>query len=243
MRILALETSGRHGSIALLESDGGAAIALVARDLPTGERSARSLLPCVQQALHDQHWQPADIELVAVTTGPGSFTGLRIGVVAAKTLAYALGAPLVGVHTLAAMAENAFLLSDDPPLRRLWTILDAQRQELFAARFDEGRPTVDQAEPTTAVLRTDDWLGRLGAGDAVAGPPLAKLADRLPAGVTQLPKQFWQPNAAAAGRLGFELFQRGMSVPPLELVPHYYRKSAAEEKHGARSAPQTPRRG
>lgn len=230
MRILALETSGRHGSIAVLKSHGGTSTVLLASELPAGERSARSLLPNVLQALHDQGWQPADVELVAVTTGPGSFTGLRIGVVAAKTLAYALGAKLVGVHTLAAMAESAFHASDNPRPKRLWAILDAQRQELFAARFDGDQPAVDQAEPTTDVLRIEDWLARLGAGDAVVGPPLAKLGDRLPVGVSLLPEQLWRPSAAAAGRLGFDLFQRGVNVPPLELVPHYYRKSAAEEK-------------
>jgi tRNA threonylcarbamoyladenosine biosynthesis protein TsaB len=232
MRILALETSGRLGSIALLESREDGANLIVARELPAGERSARTLLPAVQEALGALGWRPADIELIAVTTGPGSFTGLRIGVVAAKTLAYALGATLVGVHTLTAMAENVATSAQagpDPPTR-LWTVLDAQRQELFAARFDLTQPTIDQTEPATEIIAIDAWLERLQRGDVVAGPPLTKLASRLPTGVTIVPQGLWSPSAAAAGRLGFALYKRGATIEPLELVPHYYRKSAAEEK-------------
>jgi tRNA threonylcarbamoyladenosine biosynthesis protein TsaB len=231
MRILALETSGRLGSIALLRARDGTAAVLDARELPAGERSARTLLPAVQNALAEQGWRPADLELIAVTTGPGSFTGLRIGVVAAKTLAYALGAKLVGVHTLAAMAENVVTASGGVSTpARLWTVLDAQRQELFAARFDASRPIIDQAHPATEIIAIDAWLDRVELGDAVAGPPLAKLTPRLPAGVVAVPQELWQPSAAAAGRLGFALYERGESIEPLELVPRYYRKSAAEER-------------
>lgn len=244
MRILALETSGRLGSIALLQSRDGVAEVLAARELPAGERSARTLLPAVQEALVEQGWRPADLELIAVTTGPGSFTGLRIGVVAAKTLAYALGAKLVGVHTLAAMAENVVTASSDASgSTRLWTVLDAQRQELFAARFELSRPIVDQSQPATEIIPIDAWLDRLEPVDAVAGPPLAKLAVPWPDGVMAVRPEVWQPSAAAAGRLGFALYERGVTIEPLELVPHYYRKSAAEEKAAAHSASQTPRRG
>lgn len=230
MRVLALETSGRLGSIALLEAEGDAATVRAERELPAGERTARSLLPCLQQTLAEQSWRPADVELICVTMGPGSFTGLRIGVVAAKTIAYATGAKLVGVHTLAAMAAN--VAADSP---RLWTVLDAQRQELFVASFDLGRPIVDQATPQTEILGVDAWLARLQSGDAVAGPPLAKLRAGLPASVIVADETTWPPSAAAAGRVGAALFARGVSVQPLELVPKYYRDSAAEEKRRSRA--------
>lgn len=215
-----------------MESRAGDVAVLTARELPAGERSARTLLPAVQEALAALGWRPADLELIAVTTGPGSFTGLRIAVVAAKTLAYALGAKLVGVHTLAAMAENVAGSSRGPSQSqaRLWTVLDAQRQELFAGRFDLSRPIVEQAQPATEILAIDAWLERLEPGDAVAGPPLAKLAPRLPEGVAAVSQELWPPAAAATGRLACALHEGGESIEPLELVPHYYRKSAAEEK-------------
>jgi tRNA threonylcarbamoyladenosine biosynthesis protein TsaB len=238
--VLALETSGRVGSIALVESLAEAANAgssnlkaanvIEERALPAGERTARSLLPSIQRLLAEHSRPPASLDLIATTTGPGSFTGLRIGVVAAKTLAYSLGVKLVGVHTLAAMAANITAANTDVQSHPLWTILDAQREELFAARFE---PDVDLAavtEPATEILGIADWLARLQPGDAVAGPPLAKLRERLPAGVEVVDEALWQPSAAATGRLAIELAQRGIETPPLELVPHYYRRSAAEEK-------------
>ncbi len=190
--------------------------------LPATERSARVLLPTMSELLRVCHWQPSEIELVCVTTGPGSFTGLRIGVTAAKTLAFAVNAKLVGVHTLAALAGSV-------PNRtgRVWAILDAQRQELFASCFDG---TEISSVPETRILAIENWLAELRAGDRVVGPPLAQIAERLPTGVTAVDDKFWQPQASVVGQMGYKLFQAGELVDPVQLVPNYYRKSAAEEK-------------
>jgi tRNA threonylcarbamoyladenosine biosynthesis protein TsaB len=225
LRILAIETSGRLGSVALLEIEGDRKIVAAERRTPDGERTARSLLPTIRQLLREHAWRPAEVNLVCVTTGPGSFTGLRIGVVAAKTFAYATGARLVGVHTLAAIAAGV----DPRGPEQLWTVLDAQRQELFVASFT-GRPPSDQAVPETEILPVADWIASLASGDVVAGPPLAKCRDQLPAGVVVTDERFWEPMALPVGTLGYELFKRGGDMNPLELIPHYYRKSAAEEK-------------
>jgi tRNA threonylcarbamoyladenosine biosynthesis protein TsaB len=178
--------------------------------------------------LWEREWRPADIELVCVTTGPGSFTGLRIGVVAAKTLAYAASAQLVGVHTLAAIAAGV----EQWP-KRLWTVLDAQRQELFVSRFDGDRSIVGQLVPETEILGIQAWLDRLAPGDAVTGPPVGKLRPQIPDGINIVDERLWHPMAAAVGKLGVQLLERGESIDPLKLVPHYYRKSAAEEKAAA----------
>jgi tRNA threonylcarbamoyladenosine biosynthesis protein TsaB len=225
VQILALETSGREGSVALLDRSGGAVTPLVQRALPDGQRSAKSLLPCVAAALREVAWRPADLDLIAVTTGPGSFTGLRIGVVAAKTLAYATGAKLVGVHTLTTIAAG---VPCDAP--RLWVLLDAQRQEFFAACFDMRRPLAKQLDPETLVIGFDQWLSLVNAGDAVAGPPIAKLRERLPAELTVADTPPASPQAADVGRLATAHFESGDVVDPLALVPRYFRKSAAEEK-------------
>jgi tRNA threonylcarbamoyladenosine biosynthesis protein TsaB len=225
MRILALETSGRTGSIALLETPEDSATVVVARELPLGERTARTLLPTVHEALAAVGWLPTGLELIAVTTGPGSFTGLRLGVVAAKTLAYALGAKLVGVHTLAALAAGCRYEGT-----RLWTVLDAQRKELFAASFDSRQAIADQAEPVTEILAVEEWLARLAPSDGVAGPPVAKLREHLPTGVAVVESETPLPSAADVGRLAATLARRGAAVDPLALVPQYYRQSAAEEK-------------
>jgi tRNA threonylcarbamoyladenosine biosynthesis protein TsaB len=190
--------------------------------LPVNERSAQTLLPTVADLMKACHWQPTDIDLVCVTSGPGSFTGLRIGVTAAKTLAFAVNAQLAGVHTLAILAASV-------PNRagRLWAIMDAQRQELFAASFD----CVDYTnEPVTRIINIEAWLTQLRSGDSVVGPPLAQLTSKLPVGVTAVDVELWQPQAKTVGMLGYELFQQGRTIDPVQVVPNYYRKSAAEEK-------------
>jgi len=224
LRILAIETSGRLGSVALLEIEGDCTVNAAERRTPDGERTARSLAPTIRELMREHAWRPSEVNMVCVTTGPGSFTGLRIGVVAAKTLAYAIGAQLVGVHTLAAIAAGVETRGS-----RFWTVLDAQRQELFVANFT-GRPLIDQAVPETEILLAADWIARLAPGDIVAGPPMAKCREQLPAGVVVVDECYWEPLALPVGRLGYELFKRGGDMNPLELVPHYYRKSAAEEK-------------
>lgn len=86
MRILALETSGRRGSITLAKATGTACEIIESVELPQSQRTARSLVPEVGDLLKRCSWRPDDLGLVCVTTGPGSFTGLRIGVTAAKTI-------------------------------------------------------------------------------------------------------------------------------------------------------------
>jgi tRNA threonylcarbamoyladenosine biosynthesis protein TsaB len=221
-----LETSLRQGSVAALVSGNHGAELKAELLLPADERSAQTLLPTVKQLIADCHWQPSDIDLVCVTMGPGSFTGLRIGVTAAKSLAFAVGAKLVGVHTLTALAASV-----ENRTGRLWAIMDAQRQELFAACF-EGAVNNN---PHTRIIGIEQWLDELRAGDAVIGPPLAQLADRLPAGRQAVEKKLWTPQAGVVGRLGYDLLLAGQTTDPVQLVPNYYRKSAAEEKASAQT--------
>ena len=231
MKILAFETSGLLGSVALLETAEGKLVSSIERETPADQRTARSLLPTTHRLLSDHGWRPADVELIAVTTGPGSFTGLRIGVVAAKTFAYAVGAKLVGVHTLAALAEPL-----ESRASRVWTILDAQRQELFVANLPADASDDFRLEPTTSIMAIDDWFRSLQSNDVVTGPPLQKLRSLIPAGVVIAPEEAWRPSAEAVGRLGLLKFDRGELISPLELVPDYFRKSAAEEKAEAARA-------
>lgn len=222
LRILALETSLRHGSLAAINGSQSTAQLLAEKHLPSEQRSAQSLLPTLAQLCGECGWLPGQIKLVCVATGPGSFTGLRIGVTAAKALAFAVGAELVGVHTLATLAASIA-----QPSGRMWAILDAQRQELFVANFTGNEIP---HSPETRILRNDEWLAELKPGDSVVGPPLRQLLSRLPPGVIAIDEGRWQPEAKFVGLLGYEMFRMGCTVDPMQLVPNYYRKSAAEEK-------------
>jgi len=225
LHILALQTSGRLASLAALSTDDQQVNLVDEVVLPEDQRTAQSLLPALRELLDQGGWKSGSIELVCAATGPGSFTGLRIGITVAKTWAYATGAALVGVHTLAALAGGT-----PRKYPRLWTILDAQRQALFTACFAAGGPTSNAARPETQIVGIDDWLAHLRPGDAVVGPPLKKLAPRLPAEVVALDAAYWEPRASVVGRLGYAAFQQGRCVEPMQLAPEYFRQSAAEEK-------------
>ena len=102
MKILALETSARAVSAAV--SENGRILTSGYQD--TGLTHSRTLMPIVEHILKNADLKPADMDAIAVAVGPGSFTGIRIGVAAAKGLALALDKPAIGVSTLAAMARN-----------------------------------------------------------------------------------------------------------------------------------------
>jgi tRNA threonylcarbamoyladenosine biosynthesis protein TsaB len=220
MRILALETSGQAGSIA-------AAVGprlVAAQTLDPEQRSAQSMAPGICRLLTTIGWKMTDLELVAVTVGPGSFTGLRVGVATAKTLAYALGARCVGVNTLEVIAAQC--VGD---ASRLSVAMDAQRGQVFAARFEN---TADgwRIIAGPSVLDVDPWLKSLDLSMAVSGPALVKLASKVPPGVTIAAEADWQPRAATVAGLAWSRHLTGAYDDVWKLTPVYLRKSAAEEK-------------
>jgi tRNA threonylcarbamoyladenosine biosynthesis protein TsaB len=225
MRILAIETVGVHGSVVAID---GLSL-LVERPLDPSRRSAQTLAPGIAQLLADVKWRPSDVELVAVATGPGSFTGLRVGVTTAKVFAWTVGCPAIGVHTLSAIAVRAPL-----EIARLAVALDAQRGELFVADFERVSANALQGEATTRIERKEDWLASLSRGDWVTGPALGSLADRLPQGVRVVDPALWSPSAAAVGVLALHRRAEHSLASALLLMPRYYRATAAEEKLSAR---------
>jgi tRNA threonylcarbamoyladenosine biosynthesis protein TsaB len=224
-RIVAIETSGRHGSVAALWGDIDQSHVVGQISLTGDQRTAQALVPALQRLLIAAGWMTKSIELIAAAVGPGSFTGLRIGVTTAKTFAYAVGAEVIGVNTLAALATQA-----PAGNASLWTILDAQRQELFAARFAIDDAGQLQAEHEATIVPNADWLFNLQPGDRVIGPPLARLEPQLPIGVEVISSALWQPMAAAVGRVAWSAYQSGQRDDLWQLAPNYYRTSAAEEK-------------
>ncbi|MBI2825397.1 MAG: tRNA (adenosine(37)-N6)-threonylcarbamoyltransferase complex dimerization subunit type 1 TsaB [Planctomycetia bacterium] len=221
MRVLALETSGSAASLAVLEADGRP------RSLPLdpARRSAQTLAPGIRQLLQGVGWKPADVELVAVAIGPGSFTGLRLGVMTAKAFAYATGAAVLGVNTLEAIAAQAPLSA-----ARIAVAVDAQRSEVYSACFVR-EPSGDlRTETPTRIVAADSWLAELAADAIVTGPALVKLAYRLPPHAQVVPPDSWFPTALAVGQLAMRRFTQGERDDVWNLAPLYFRRSAAEEK-------------
>ena len=225
MRILAFETTGLAGSVAALDDER----VELARALPAERRSAQTLAVGLREALAAVGWRPRDVELIAVAVGPGSFTGLRVGIATAKMLTYAIGCPLIGVPTLAAIASQA--PADASPL---WVALDAQRGELYAARYGAELATLRPTE----IIGAAAFLAGLAPGDAVTGPALETLAPKLPTGTRVVDRALWAPSATAVGRMALRDYRIGRRDDPFQLAPVYLRRTAAEEQWERR----TPRR-
>ncbi len=220
LRIVALETSGVTASVALAE--GPRLIAEAA--LPGQRRSTQSLAPTLRVLLEQAGWRPADVELLAVSIGPGSFTGLRLGVATAKLFAYATGAKVRGVDTLRVIAAQA-----EPHGTPLQVVLDAGRGELLIGHFRFA--TDGEAVPveTTQLVEAAKWLNETSENATLTGTGLRAIRDRLPAGTTLTREACWEPRAATVAQLAWRDVQQGLVDDIWTLAPVYYRRSAAEE--------------
>lgn len=128
MKILGIETATMRVGVALLDETG-----LVAEYRLEATRSrTERLMPMIDRVLKDGHCPPQDLNGLAVSIGPGSFTGLRVGVSTAKGLAFSLGIPAVGISTLKALAASAAIVRSPYPI---CPMIDAKRQEVYAALF------------------------------------------------------------------------------------------------------------
>jgi len=225
--LLALETATDAASVALLR--GGELVA--ARTLRTDRPASEALLPEILALLGEHGLPPAALDALAVSIGPGSFTGLRVGVATAKGLAFGAGRRVAAVPTLAALAagQGAEIVA---------AVLDARRGEVYAA----AHRTVDPLAPPLwgpCVLDPAALSARLEPGWLVAGTgvPLVTQAVRARFGtaVELVGPPRAQPDAVAVGRLGGRLLDAGEGVAAAELAPHYVRRAEAEVRRGGAS--------
>jgi tRNA threonylcarbamoyladenosine biosynthesis protein TsaB len=219
MKVLAIEAACPPGSMALSDGESVQAFRLIEHT----RRTTATFAGIMRDLLRGADWQAGEIDLVATTEGPGSFTGIRIGVTAAKVFAYASGAAVVGVNTLEVIARQ---ISTDVDVE---VVLDAQRGELFAARFRKRSDSLELLIPTE-IIHADDWLKSRTSGVVVSGPALGKLADRLRASVVVADESAWLPRADTLAHCALLMKSDEVASDPLTLVPRYYRRSAAEEK-------------
>ena len=176
---------------------------------------------------------------MAVSHGPGSFTGLRVGIVFAKTFAYVTGCRIVAVDTLQAVAESV-TGNQYSGISRLHVVSDAQREQLFVAEFQSQQAGLWAATGAIDIVDYEKWQGpaaHLAASDfAVLGPGLLKVADGLAPSVCQLSGEISTPRAANVAAVAERLAADHQFADPFELEPFYLRKSSAEEKREAKLA-------
>ncbi|MBP1775468.1 MAG: Peptidase glycoprotease [candidate division NC10 bacterium] len=222
MLVLGIETSTRQGGVAII----GAERVVCETVLNVEATHSERLLPAVDRALDEAGMTLEGLGGIAVSIGPGSFTGLRIGLSTAKGLAYATGLPLVGVPTLEAMAWTL------PAARwQVCPVLDARKQEVYAALFRHEPEGLRRMMDDTAMAPED--LCRLirnptlflGDGvDAYAALFRERLGERML--LPPLASRGARP--ASVAELGRRRLLRGERDGPDSLVPRYLRPSEAE---------------
>ena len=226
MIILAFDTSSLASSVVVLD---GEQLLAEAR-LEEGRRSAKDLAPTIDDLVRLAGLEPAQIKLIATTVGPGSFTGLRVGVTTAKTLAYAIGCDVIGLDTLDVIAALATTKGIGQG-SELHAVLDAQRDELFLARYavgdNAGGPR--RLEPNR-IASAREWLSNLRPGTMVTGKGCERWLAKLSAGVRVIDSTLWEPQAVTVGRMALAAYQQGRRDNVWTLTPAYLRGSAAEEK-------------
>lgn len=221
-----METSTLTGAVALLDGD----TVVGEQRLNIAVTHSERLLAAVDHLLGAADWRVADLALLAVAVGPGSFTGLRIGVSTMKGLAFATGAPLVGVPTLDAMAWSL-----PYAVWPVCPVLDAKKGEVYAAVYRTDRGRVERLsecrvlDPATLAeeLAAEGQGPVIFAGDGVA--TYAAVFQRVLGSRARFaPPGQRLPSAVPVAELGREAFARGEVADPASLVPLYVRRSEAE---------------
>lgn len=226
MRTLAIDTSLAAGSVAATVD--GHTIEI---ELPVAGEHARRITAALDEAARGLGWRVGDVELVGVVRGPGSFTGLRVGLVTAKAIAWAAGATLVGVSGFAVIARRTARLMKSMP-ETLHLAYDAGRGELFVAEAANTSGKLSEfGLSTPRLVAAAAWVADLPPGAIVSGPGLAHIGEALAAraDLHAAPPEAWRPMAADAADLAERLRATGQADAPAALVPDYLRPSYADE--------------
>lgn len=219
MRALGVDTATGIASVGLVSDD-----TAVSRRRPMAGSHARTLLPLIDEVLRAAGLELRALDLLAVSIGPGSFTGLRIGLAVVKGLALAAGIPVVGVPTLEAYARAL-----GPRPGAVWPVLDARKGEVYAAGYRWRDATLEEVAAPAALSPA--------ALAVLLRPPCTVVGDGVDAyaahwsamgGVSAVPLRECAPDGAVVARLGTALVATAGAADLTDLEPRYHRRSEAE---------------
>ncbi len=265
-KLLALETSGRSGTVALaMDNSTGDefGVAIDSEPLDPDFGSAKTLAPAIVRLLDRHRLAASDLDCIAVISGPGSFTGLRVGVATAKALAYGAKVPLVQIDTLDVIASQFASMGNSVGHAHstFATVLDAYRGQLFFALYRANQNSLSTSDElpfhklaTTQIGDIEPMLGLLfsdpemRSAPTFVGPGCRRIREHLAslstASTAIEPRSLERmhcidgpdtfPLASTVAILGLHAFRRGETVDPFAILPRYYRGSAAEEKAACR---------
>lgn len=233
MRILALDSSGLVASTAVVEWDGRESVTAAEYTVNYKKTHSQTLLPMLDEIVKMTELDLDEIDGIAVSAGPGSFTGLRIGSATAKGLGLALEKPLIHIPTLEGLAYNLWGTN-----RVICPILDARRGQVYTGIYEFQGDTLVVLEDQTAVS-----IEELGEKLKMLGRPVVFLGDGVPvhrqaleerimAGcdIAFAPANMNRQRAASVGSLAIQYYQAGKIETAAEHKPDYLRASQAERE-------------
>jgi len=227
MKVLAFETSSMVASVALLDEEK----VIVEFSVNNKKTHSQMLMPIMEQVISKIDIELKDIDVFAVSNGPGSFTGIRIGVSTVKSLAQALKKPVLGVSSLDGLAFNLVNFSDI-----ICPIMDARNAQVYTALYRSNGTDIDRFEDYIAIRVSDlaDMLNKLVenimfCGD---GAPIYKniLKEILGERAKFAQSPFMFQRASSIGFLALQKAKLNLVLEYNELQPFYLRKSQAEQK-------------
>ena len=211
MKVLAFDTSSKALSLAILEDKQ----VLAETTINIKKNHSITLMPAIDFLMASLDWTPKDLDRIVVAQGPGSYTGLRIAVATAKTLAHTLKIELVGVSSLLALVPEQVEGLVIP-------VMDARRNNVYAGFYQSGQAVWPEAHlPLAEVL---EIAGAANQSVTFVGETAA-FTEQIEVALPQATLQPTLPNAAAVGRLGLDLTSQSIH----DFVPNYLKRVEAEE--------------
>ena len=228
MKIAAIDSSGLVASVAILQDD----IILAQYSVNYKKTHSQTLLPMLAELVKMTEFDLAGLDAIAISKGPGSFTGLRIGSATAKGLAQALDKPIVEVPTLDALA---FQLYDSKAI--ICPMMDARRSQVYTGVYAFGQEREFQTLLSQRAISVDEIIEYVNTLDA----PVVFLGDGMPVYKEQIEEKVTIPyyfapahlnrqNASALAVLAADMFKKGEYVTAKEHKPEYLRLSQAERE-------------
>ena len=235
--ILAIETSGRMGSVAI--ATGSQMLAEAAFSGPM--RHSAEVFPAIYRLLNRLGRMPKDVEHVYISIGPGSFTGLRIAVSIAKTMHLANAVKVVAVDTLDVIAANidGSIERGKNGIEKMAVVLDAKRNQFYIAVYQSTSDGKWEKFFPDSLMTSSQFIEKFAAKDKTVwllGEGLVYYKDKFEAeGIRFLDESYWNPRAEKVHMLGWEMASVGKFADPLVLQPKYLRRPEAEEKRNSQT--------
>jgi tRNA threonylcarbamoyladenosine biosynthesis protein TsaB len=226
-KVLLLETSGSSGIVAL-----GFGTTIVAhRVLEIAKRHVSDMAPAIAEMLKECGWEAKNLDAIATGIGPGSYTGLRIGLMSARTLAMMTGSRLLGISTFEILAQHCL----EAGHAKVEIIADAQQDKIYAQRFENNNSQL-VSESELKIVSTAEWLANRDISFAIAGPGVTKVQPLTQAKEGMVVEQSGNINKESFLALALKKLFSHHSDDPLSLQPLYLRRSSAEEQWDKRIA-------